>query len=235
MDKLDFIQQQARAAQALEDEQIDEILSESALLEHIAANTDFRAMRTPRAQRHLTWAIAVAAAVALLVPTLNYGLSHQRGETSPMLSIRCFSLTSLQSRSTLETLQRSSHLGCKWDRINDAAVQPRWMACVLPTGEIGGIPTYKRRFDCTDLGLPRFHFSRHPVATSVLADRLLARSQGTMCVTRQRQVRQVAEILGKYGVADWRIQVVGQADCTAVRVDVRQKRVLISSRPSDWP
>jgi hypothetical protein len=235
MNKLDFIQQQARAAQALEEEQIDEILSESALLEHIAANTDFRASRTPRPQRHLTLAIAVAAAVALLVPALKYGFSHQSGETSPMLSIRCFSLTSLQSGSTLETLQRSNHLGCKWDRLKDAAGQPRWFACVLPTGEIGGIPTYKRRFDCTDLDLPRFHFSSHPVNTSVLADRLLTRSQGTMCVTSHRQVRLVAEILGKYGVADWRIQVVGQADCTAVRVDARQKRVLISPRPSDLP
>jgi hypothetical protein len=235
MDKLDFIQQQARAAQALEDEQIDEILSESALLEHIAANTDFRARPTSLQSRHFLRVIAIAAALVLLIPALNYGVARQTGGSSQALTVRCFSLATLDSKSQLENLVRSKQYGCSPNQLDDATNAPHWIGCILPNGQVGAIPTRKREITYASLGLPEFHFASDGVSTTGLENELLRLNRSGSCVSRQNQVRHVGEVLGSRGIANWRIQLATHAPCTSVSVDSIRKLVKITTRATNSP
>jgi hypothetical protein len=229
MDSFKTVQKNARLAQKLSSSDINRRLSEDDLLGRIEAVTDFR---RPNERNYLRLLASLASVAAVVVAVMalsgSFPSTNDRGH-NVALSVRCFSTASLNSSSEVMPMRQTHTLGCNWHLSQDAVSSVRSISCVLNDGQVGVFPSRRRGATCATVGLPPFTPTSVPQLDAMLVQLAKINSR-TRCNHPDVLVAKAGIVLGRFGVANWRIRNASSDVCSIVVIDKEKRQITVEVR-----
>ncbi len=210
--------EQADPTRGLSAHDIDALVEDGELFQRVLDRTKDvphrRASRRP--WRRVT---LITVATVLVLGGAAAAITFLRSPVTNTTQMSCYSQDTLHSKvisempygtHPLETCKAQLH----WKSAPSSRT-PAGLLCVLPNGTLGGFPPSKRYQSCSSIGLGTFNGKlAHP---HVLTFERAAHSyfESHACPTVGSARHELLELIGKYGLRGWRVDVDGSISPSA--------------------
>src|SRR5664280_1803407 len=174
--------------------------------------------------------IASVATVFVLAGTAA-ALTLLQSPVKVTTSLNCFKADSLNSGGHVVPYSDHPLFACQtflhWPS-KPGSHSPEGSLCVLSNGSLAGFPPSRESSVCAKLGLPVFDGRiRNPETASFqqAAQRYFFEN---CCVSRSVAQKDVRQLIGRYGITNWRVRVSGSREhsaCATLAINVKSRTV----------
>lgn len=220
------------AVKDLSDADLEALVPTAQLLERLHGAVD----RQPGArwrERVLRRSVVISVTAVLVLAGTAAALTFLRAPVQNTTRLSCFAKVSLSSDADVIAYTPHALLSCQslmsWPPM-PASPNPKGSLCVLSDGSLAGFPPSRQSHVCADLGLAAFNGRLADAKVAVFVE--VAQSFFTKhpCLETAVARKEVHQLLKKYDVSGWRVEVSGsnaKNACATLSIQISHRLVEI--------